>query len=763
MHRKAKILFIIPLFLLSVFTVLPSTSHAQQQQVLTRQTIQYGYWEIVPVIQNILTDWTVAKGTFYGTKGIVDEGTARITVDPYVAATTRNYLIDPDGNNYDSWESRPGAKQASNIYIPKTEDEAWAEILAPVPPAQREAAKAAMLAQKNDVWYWAMKKGVSPYTLLTYTAADSLFRTNIYRSAPATGFSIGNVYLSDSFGNHWSIADGGIYPNISAAVDNLAYWQVIPNYEKGVTYVYRKIPYSVKLCFWTQGYADIPKTQPSDSFLLQGFYYQDGFAGNWWGIDSPYWVQSKTAVASFDWVNESYIDADPVTTNLNFEILAPLWTSRATEIIQSPNGDYQATFNNTWIGFLDAYISNIEGGLINPDINIPDPPPQMKRKITGTVDGLPDIYITSAPSTAEVIQQGNRRQVVTPAPSQAGVTEQVVRDPKTDSGTQSANWQSSSFTDEERGAIENDLVLTDDGLVWRGFPDLVEGNLVQDPDYYEPYYLAATLAEGASLGNIQEEYVQIWGNQTYQSLAALTNGQGNLQYVNFVDAQANYVNYTIIKSDTTQVNRQYAEDIPLSLDIPNTLKLSIGATLKPAVHTWYKDITWVYKEFGDQVWGIGDRHTQLRNKAENIISVLSGQEILNVYMTFTITFTVVVIDRYDNSFVPGTNRYAGWDMAPWIKTNLHDNTYDETYEWYQTFYSTWPSIFGRWFWIIFGIVFLISWYRGASGKKSLAERLTGGAKVKWTDVLIEALPRALIMAFIIALIINVLLWWFHLL
>jgi hypothetical protein len=764
MYKKFKLFFIIPLFILSLFTLIPSTSHAQQQ-ILTRQSIQFGYWEIVPAINNILTDWTVAKGVFSGTRGTVEGDTVRVTVDPYIAATTRNYIIDPDGDKYTEWESRPGVTQgkAANLYIPKTEAQLWDEILAGVPADQKQAAKDKLLSTNSNVWFWAAQRGIAPYTLLGYTAADSLFRTHIYRSAPPVGFSVGNVYLSDPMGNHWSLADGGIYPNVSTAVDYLADWQIIPNYEKDVTYIYREIPYSVKVCFWTQGYADIPKTQPSKSFLLQGFYYQDGGPIGF-GSNAPYWIPSKTALASFDWVNESYIDADPVTANLNFEIIAPLWTSRASELIRSPNGDYQATFNNTWIGFLDAYISNIQGGLINPAVDVPDPPQSMRRGIVGTVDGLPNMEVTSARASAQVIQQGNRRQVVTPTPSQAGVTNRVERDPNIES-TSTPGWQSTQFTTEEGGVIAADDFTSDDtGIRYRGFPKILEGNLVADPNYYEPYFLSANLAMGSSIGNVQDEYITIWGNQTYQGVAGLTNGKGTVQQLGFVNAQANYVNFTTIKSDVTNVNRKYAEDIPLSADIPNSQQLSIGATLKPAVHTWYKNINWIYKEFGDQVWSWNNRHTQLRTRGENTLSVVAGQEILNVWMTFTVTLTVAVIDRYDNDFVPGTNKYAGWDMTPWIKMNLHGNTYDEKYEWTQEFYSTWPSIFGNWFWIIFGVAFAILWYQGGSSKISSAEKIvTGPVKIKRTSAYISALPRALILAFIIAFVISAVLWWFRLL
>lgn len=744
MYKKSKLLLIIALFLLTMFTTITiPPSHSQVSATLVRQRVQYGYWEIVPVVDNILTDWSVSAGHFDKSKSgsqAIDEGTVawnyaqELLRNPW-KAQARNYIIDPDGNTFTAAEQRDAAKYAESLRIPN-----------PLPPRPS--------GYPSDApWTWkeAEKFGYEPYHI-----SNQQYITQIYRGTPAVGFSVGNVYLSDPYGIHWSDANNGAYPNVSAAVDALADWEVIPNYAKNVTLVYREIPYSMKICFWTQGYVDIPDKQPSETFLLQGFDHQDSFGYQAWGIGDPYWVPGKTATAHFDWVNESYIEADPVTANLNLQVIAPLWTARATNIIKSPNGDFQAIYNDTWVGFLDAYISNIYGGPVDP--TIPDPPTGYSSGNIQGVSTAPPAQILPAPTQDQTKTSGSRQEKVTPAPSQAGVDARDTYDPNADTSMDAAFQSTQTFDTSELGAIQSDQVVAADGSVWTGFPKLTTGGLVDDPKYYEPYWLAASLAQGASLGNVQEEYVLDWGNETYQGLAALVQGVGDIQRLNYLNAQANYINHTKILSDISDNNRQYAEDLALSADIPNVLDISLGATMKPAVHTWYENVRWVYKEFGDQVWSFGNRETRLKDKADNTIQVIGGQEIINVFMTFTVTFTVVIIDRYNNEIVPGTNPYAGKDLIPWIKMQLHNNTYTETYEWSEVFFG-WSGLFPQTFWLLF-LVFIgyFLFYRAYNERKYAREKF--GKTLGWLDAMkkvgiIRSIIYAFVLAFLVQLIINI--------
>lgn len=752
MYTKSKLLLILSLFLLTMFTTItiPPTQ-AQVSATLIRQRVQYGYWEIVPVIDNILTDWSVASGHYDKSKSgsqAIDEGTIVWTYKDEIKRNpwkinARNYIIDPDGNTYNEAEGRDAAKFAESLLVAN-----------PLPPRPS--------GYPSDApWTWkeAEKFGYAPYA-----PSQQSYTTQIYRGCPPVGFSVGNVYLSDPFGIHWSDANNGAYPNTSAAIDALADWEVIPNYARNTTYIYREIPYSMKVCFWTQGYSDIPDQQPSEQFLLQGFFHQDSWGREAWGIGAPYWVPSKSAYAKFFWVNESYIDADPVTANLNLKVMAPLWTARATDIIRSPSGDYLALYNDTWVGFLDARITNIYGGLVDP--LVPAPPTGYSPGNIQGVSTAPPPSVGDAPTQDYTKTVGSRTEKVTPTPSQAGVDAKDTYSPTQPTGVSSSFASSTTFSPEELVAIQdntvvgraNDIPQEGDGQAFTGFPEVVEGNIVLDPNYYEPYWLAASLAQGAALGNTQDVYLLEWSNQSFAGLAALTNGIGDLQYINYLNAQANFVNHTAILSDITGTDRQYAEDLALDRDMPNVLDISLGATMKPAVHTWFKNIRWIYKEFGDQVWNYGDRHTQLRSKADNIIQVLAGQELLNVFMIFTITFTVVVVDRYNHEFVPGVNKYAGKDLIPWIKMQLHNNTYTETYEWSEVFFG-WSGLFPQTFWLLF-LVFVgyFLFYRAYNERKYAREKF--GKTLGWLDAMkkvgiIRSIIYAFVLAFLVQLIINI--------
>jgi len=593
--NKLKSLFLFTLFLISTLSIIPTSNGQEIEIELLRQRIQYGYWEITPVIENILTDWTVAEGTWLA--GYAEEGSGFATLSQE-QAIARSYIIDPDSNQYTSWRNR----SAKNIG----------------------------------------------------TVGEQIF-SNIYSSAPPVGFAIGQIYLSDWSGKHWSQVSSSsnepLYDNFTQAIDNLAEWDTIINYEKNTTHIYREIPYSLKICFWTQGTADY--TTETMSIPLLDYYHQDDFLGLW-GQGDAYYVPEASYEGYFDYVKESYVDIEPVTANLNLKIIAPLWTQSATQIIETPDGQMTAVYDNTWIGFLDAKVTDINGGHIDPSI-----PPTPAGQAEGIVDGG---TIAPPPDEPEIYSSGSTQQTITPAPSKAGLQDTTIQ---TDPSSQRETLPpSNSFpADQSYGDISD-----------YGFPDISEGGLVEDPKFYESYFIAASQAMGASLGNVQGDYLVSW-NDSYQSLGLIVDGVGSLQELEYAQAQANYINSTIIQ-EISDVDRQYSSDLALDREIPNSLDITLGATLKPALHTWFTDIEWVYKKFASEMVTLGGRHTNLKETATNVISVLSGQEVINVYISYTVTFTTVMIDRYDLERTPATNRWSSDDLNPYIKHQLHNNTYD---------------------------------------------------------------------------------------
>jgi hypothetical protein len=679
MYKHRKILFIISLFLLMTFISTPkSEGQGPVSTTILRQRVQYGYWEVTPVISNILTDWRVATGTWSGSRIDIMGNYKTITQQQ---AANHDYLIDPDGDTFTLWQTRKA---------------------------------------------------------IDLGAYNTSFIANMYTSAPPVGFSVGHMYLSDANGIHWSKADGEKYTNLSAAADGLSIWHVIPNYTTNKTYVYRQIPYSMKVCFWTQGVATY--NYKSSYLPLLDYWWQDSALGaEVWGYGSSYFKPDRSYGYTFDWVNESYLEMSPVKVGLNLEILAPLWTAQATQLIQSPDGSWQAKYDDSWIGIIDAKLSNIYGGYVDPTI-----PATPAGKTSGLVDGG---QTGPAPTTPEIYTSGNKQQVITPAPSQAG--------------TQGANF--TEDPDVTQGAIPYSTIPDSDetniaGAAPAGFPAVTSGGLVQDPKYYESYFLASSDAMGASLGNVQSEYIVQWNDTNYQSLTGLRDGSGNIQNINYNNANASYIN-SAIRNEITNVDRQYASDLALSVDIPNKYDITLGATLKPALHSWYTELDWVYKRYSSYMVTFGGRKhaTEVHT---NVVNILSGQEIINVFIQFTITCQIAIVDRYNNTRVPGANQYTDDDLTPWVKLNLHNNTYSETAEWYVTYYGDARDLFAGSFWLIFGVLLLYFVAYKAYQKRKRYRLAEGGGQLSWMEALggkwgiIKGVVMSLILSLVLQLVIN---------
>jgi hypothetical protein len=761
LRQKRNSIAIVFLYITILFMGLPTIATAQEEQdILEAQRVQFGYWEIVPVVENILDDWKVSVGTYtggaVGSFGTVEEGTGFTTLrDVYGGTEPLNWLIDPDGSNY-VWSGEKEAKFSENLKRQKTREELITELLATDggdheggqdwDPEDLEG------ASDGTLFDWASDAGIDPILTRVQTGEGPII-TDIYKSAPPVGFSVGNVYLSDAFGNHWSKVEGGLFEdNYTQAVDSLSFLRVVPNYQKNISYIYREVPYSMKVCFWTQGIADFAPEVTEDSYLVMGWYYQ---AESWFfgkiGFERPYWIPSKTASASFQWVPEVRVEALPVTVGLDLDVIAPLWTARATEIIETPDGTYQALYNNTWIGFAGATITHIDGGIIDP--SLPSIPNAQPIDPTGKTAGTDTANFNNqiAPETSELFSTDpNKAQKVTPAPStQARDTAAGFDTQATDGATDS--WMYNNFNSDEVGSIMSVF----DGEGNRGLPRLVEGGLVADIDVFEPYWLAASQAQESAMGNVQNvyttsangDYEDSWNN--YQTITGIEQGDGNVGILDYTNADANYIDHTQVESDFVEVDRQYSDSLALSLDMPNRLSLKLGATMKPAVHSWYRALDWTEATFRDQVWSINNREVR-REGGRNTIEVLAGMEVLNVYMTYTVTFNVIILDRYDHGFTPGVNRYTGDELAPWVKTILHDNYYNETYSWEFTPIDYAAQVFGLTFWLLFLVFGIFFIYRGASKKRQLVK--SGGGELSWGSAIKESLVRGIILGFVAALI-----------
>lgn len=748
---QAALLITLSFLLLFMSSSFVTNIHAQE---LVQQRVRFGYWEIVPAINNILTDWKASVGTFYSVSGSVSEGTSFVDLaEIYKGAKPTNWFIDPDRN---SW-TQTGTKVSTyseNLVQVKSRDQILTELKGLYDPNMWPTLE----GYSTDYLFQIATKtwDLSPTQTRTQMGLGPI-TTEIWQSAPPVGFSVGNVYMSDAFGNHWSKINNGEFKyNYTKAIDTLSYMRVIPNYQRNVTYIYREIPYSMKITFWTQGQAYFAPAV-SQSYLLMDWWYQDrGWFFGTIGSGAPYYVPSKTASASFQYVPKISVEALPVTFNLDFDVIAPLWTAQATNIIKTPDGNYKALYNNTWIGFAGATITQIAGGLVDPTIpSIQNVQPiQVEGSFYG-VDTATTPPPTAAPANSELFYTSpTNSQKVTPAPSQqaSNTAGSYATNPQS---TVSTFVNSPAFSDYERVGI---LGAEDANTHQFGIPQVSEGGLVSDPDIYEPYWIASAQAQESALASVENVYkTSVNGEYNasygiYQAISGLDSGQGTISTVDYSKATAQSVDHTKIESDIVNVDRQYAEDLALSLDMPNTLHLTLGATMKPAIHSWYRNIDWTYATYRDQVWSFNNEEVK-REGSQNTIEILAGMEVFNVYVTYTLTFNVIVIDRYNHDFVPGTNRYTGDGLAPWIKTLFHYNYYNESLAWQYTPLEWASAIFPPIFWILFGLFAVIFAYRGARKRQQIA--LEGKGELSFGKALMGALPMAIVWGFIVAFIVQI--------
>lgn len=662
MYIKRKAIFISSIFLICLLAQcsgLIKPSSAQVSSTLVRSRVQYGYWEITPVIDNILKDWSVSLSTSVS-GGTVSAGSNPTYLNPQIFASRKDTTIDPDGNQYSFWTT----KSAVSIGLPS--------------------------ANRN---------------------------CQIYRSAPATNFALGEVYLSDYQGNHWSRLG---YNNFTSAMSSLANWQIIQNYEQNTTYVYREIPYSFKVCFWTQGMAHYT-TAPTNAWLFRYYYQSDDWFN---GIDGAVFQPDKSYKMYYDFCNASYVDTLPVTAMLDLKIIAPLWTSSATQTIQSPDGTWKANYDNTWIGMLGAKVSGIHGGIIDASIDPSTVQGTVDQGATATARKTPDNYTGSRGQTA----------VIEPVPSQTAVAGSGTSKPAfTNTANPTQQAVPSGLPD---GAIAK---VTTNG----GFPNVVADNIVLDPDVYESYFLSASTAQGAVLGQYQDEYLVQWNSSYYdpRNPSTLLN--------QYSSANANYINQTII-SDIKNVDRTYSSSLSLDKDIPNELDVTLGATMRPALHSWYKNVHWTEKDVSRIAGFFGDQHFDITQN-DNVLKVLAGQEVINVYITYTITFTVVMIDKYNQQRIPSTNLFAGDDLYAWVKQQLHNNSYEEYWNWQYQMYSVGGSTANVV--LIIGVVAIVAlWIYWFYTAYKTASR-SGGHTKFWREFTNHWIMKLVITAIVIVLII----------
>ncbi len=692
MRQQLKGVFLLSLFLLMPLQFLIPTTFGQGEVELIQQRIQYGHWEINPVINNVLTDWRVARSS-----GGVPFAT---WVTPSASDVNMlNYIIDPDG-------------------VQKSQYRFF---------QQRQAADT------------EPQQGVSA-------------KTNIYSSSPAVGFSVGQVYLSDYNGNHWSRLG---YQNFTDAGDKLTNLRTIINPIRNATYIYREVPYSVKVCFWTQGKATYTYA-PGGAIELFKLTKEREWALGQWDTVSSYKM-------NWEYMNASWVDIDEVTAQLKMSIQAPLFTQQATRQIAAPDGSFTALYNDTWIGFIDAHVSKIDGGPIDTSLDLPAALEGVNRPINATAEGSSGdskMNLGSGP-TGDVYTPsgGAAQQVVTPTVSQVGETQNSGSPENIDAASSAGNPQTNSVDRGNLGFIGtsslNSAQVGTYVAAAYGFPAPNNSRLldarnpiINDPNTQQSYFLSSNYAVGAQIGSAANKYVIRFNQSPEFDPVSGT-------FTPTLSGNSNWINAEI-RSQITEVNRQYSTDLALDRDIPNDLTFTLSATMQPGLHTWYKRINWDHKSF-HQDWllhfwegGVSYAAPALKEQSTGVLKVINGQEVINVYMTYTITFTVVLIDRYNIKKAPATNVWATDQLDPWVKQQLHDDYYDEYYEYNVEFFGG-QGYFGIIFWAVFGIIMVFHVIRAyndgdrKAGKKSFYEALG-----KWKGILIKV-----VIAFIVGLVVQI--------
>jgi hypothetical protein len=684
MYKKTKTTTILLLFLVfSLITTIPfPLSHAQAAVELIRQRIQYGYWEVNPVIDNILSAWRIRDSELMQGIGPWAYVTQQDAINSY-------YLLDPDGNNIAT--VKPGTASSS-----------W------------------HLYQDRSAFGKAIPSNIKV----------SQNRTQIYSSAPKVGFSIGQVYLSNNQGTHWQ--DLG-YSNFTNAMDNLVQTQTVVRYDTNATYVYRIIPYSVKVVFWTEGRAFVLPTDVTHVTVpLFKFTQEDGS----WVDATIHTIQYYTV--DLDFINRSFVEADEVTCQLDLSLEAPLYTSKATQLISTPDGGFKATYDNTWIGFMDLKVAKIEGGPIDTAFDVPQQVTGANVPIVANQTGStndPKIQYAPAPTTQTKTYKGSE-QVTQPGVPLTGETANSYSKPVNDYQSEDPYANPLDRVTPASGNGFDGGTIMNQWLAYDGYGSFRKSNLIADPQTEQSYFLASPVAVGSLIGQKQNVFAIKYNTSANPFLEQEFDPRTGTFYPKTVgEITANSIN-TEVRSQLATADRQFSTDIALSADIPNKLDFTIGATMKPGIHTWFTNATVKYKQYHQDLrlwfepYATGYAPPELQRQDTFNLRLIQGQEVVNVYMAYTLTFNVAMVDRYNITQYPATNQYASDELNPWIKQKMHDNYYDEYYE-YNVIMPWWaPYTNNFWIGFLIGLGVILYWsYSKYNSMKKRLETAAGGKEV----------------------------------
>jgi len=658
-HKKPKTLFLFFILTVAIFLPIITVANAQEdvELGLIRRKIRYGYWELAPTIDNIKTDWSVEwQGKVYKLGDVrSDEEIIRGL-----------YTIDPDGDTYHWLKNKSASTTASAGYA--------------VTPG-------------------SVKEKV----------------TQIHSSAPEVAFSVGQVYLSDASGIPWYKLG---YENFTQAAQYLSNTIAVTNYIQNKTYVYRQIPYSFRVCFWTLGTATVNEAIGTHKIYSYEMEKTGRVLWNFgtFPVGKQEYKEMDSYYVQYAWADKTYVDVDPIECNLQINIEAPLFTSFATQRIETPYGT-TFLYNNSWIGIVDATVQNIQGGAIDPNFPTTEtyaytgPTGQSILVKTGEVKSNLGVASRTSPPDLEQYTVGTQKQTIQPSV----VAEEPIA---LDNIVPSANYGGfsniqSAYGDYSPNGVSASNAQTDyvarqtssigasatGGVVGRpkGWLGAYE---YADPNYWDAYYVATSQATGASLGNPQDLYVVQWNAS--QEFDPETSKFYDFDYEG---ASANYVNRQIINEITSdQIDRQYSDVMALDVEIPNSLALTLGAKMQPALHTYTRTIN-----VHEQVWrqeykcfGGGWQTPGILKEADYTFEVIKGQEVVNVFCTYTITFTVVMIDKYGHD-IPLTNIRAGDGLTPFLDTIIHNDTGTDQYD-YSVKLTLWYENANTWTWVAWAIV-----------------------------------------------------------
>jgi len=677
LHINLKVSLLIFIVLLTSVNI-PAVPATAQKVTIAQEQLKYGYWEISPTIENVLDDFSVIAWyrNYDPTSSNLlepDESfSASATLGKYRemyageygVSADNVYTIDPDGNGYHQWGNRAGTWTSSSKW-----DTAYSTI-----PFNVIDTSAGNFGGDQQALLDYIDGKTDPFPSMGQQVGPI---TQIFSSAPEVAFSIGDVYLSDKDGTHWSKLG---YANMSEAARELSTTIPIVNNIQNTTYVYKQIPYSFKVLFWTLGDCSY-----SESFMRANVYqYWQEKIGPLGMVGKGVYYLRDSYDINFDYVDKAYADIDTVEANLEVNIEAPLFTSRATDQFASPDGQITFYYNNTWIGLMNAKVSGIYGGAISPYVPTSSTYGDYITDINGgTVNNpkgatLPTGNVLNGDIAdvppKEVHNFGGGEKVIQPTVK----TDVALLD---DQQNHQTTYNDPKFTPDAQFEIGDGTSAE----AWRWFqehgvkPGITESALpaerMADPEYWTSYLVAPTAALYGSLANPKRVYVLEWNDSdTYNPM------EGKFFSTDYTDAESNYINKAIIDEiSANKIDRQYSEAMALDREIPNKLTLSLGAKLRPALHTWTDHI-----EFERSVW----RHEWVflhgwlppieEHSAKPVFDVISGIEIVNVFLTYTITFNVVMIDKYGYD-TPITNVNADDDLRPWIGQLIANNTYDRYY------------------------------------------------------------------------------------